>query len=108
MELRWNGNIKAEQEAKSIYAKWKYKVEKKKLEAKKNKSKKKNTNNSNKVGKTTNDTTKDRKWIPYSEYKTLWREKNKDLEALCTTCHHCEHECLVTANSHLASIMRST
>lgn len=43
--------------------------------------------------------------IHHKHYRSLWMEKNRDLEALCSRCHNAEHECLVQADAHLRSIM---
>ncbi len=42
--------------------------------------------------------------VHHLHYRSLWKEKNNDLEVLCKTCHQVEHECLVQADSHLRSI----
>lgn len=44
--------------------------------------------------------------VHHKHYKSLWKEKNRDLETLCKTCHDSEHECLIQCNDHLRSIMR--
>lgn len=46
-----------------------------------------------------------RAWqVHHKHYKTLWRECDSDLEAICGECHKSEHECLVQAESHMDSI----
>lgn len=44
--------------------------------------------------------------VHHLHYRSLWREKNSDLEVLCRGCHQKEHECLVQADSHLKAIAR--
>lgn len=45
--------------------------------------------------------------VHHRHYRSLGRESDDDLESLCKPCHEAEHECLVTAESHLRSIQRS-
>ena len=42
--------------------------------------------------------------VHHRHYKTLGREKNRDLEVLCGKCHDIEHEALIQCDSHLRSI----
>ncbi len=44
--------------------------------------------------------------VHHKHYKSLGREKNKDLEVLCDSCHDKEHECLIQCDSHLRAISR--
>lgn len=46
--------------------------------------------------------------VHHKHYKSLWREKDKDLESLCRRCHASQHECVTQCDSHLCSIMNST
>lgn len=45
--------------------------------------------------------------VHHKHYRSLGREKNTDLEAVCRPCHEAEHECLIQCNAHLSSIARS-
>lgn len=42
--------------------------------------------------------------VHHKHYKTLGREKNADLVAICRQCHETHHECLVQCDRHLRSI----
>lgn len=44
--------------------------------------------------------------IHHLHYRTLWREKNRDLQALCAGCHSREHEGRIEGDRHLDSIAR--
>lgn len=44
--------------------------------------------------------------VHHRHYRSLGNETNADLETVCKPCHEAEHECLVTANGHLAAIQR--
>jgi 5-methylcytosine-specific restriction endonuclease McrA len=44
--------------------------------------------------------------VHHKHYKTLGRENNVDLEAVCGDCHQREHEGLIQARNHLDSIQR--
>lgn len=42
--------------------------------------------------------------VHHKHYRTLWREKNADLESICRACHESHHEALVQADNHLRAI----
>ncbi len=42
--------------------------------------------------------------VHHKHYRSLWKEKNSDLESICAACHQIQHECLVQCDSHLRSI----
>lgn len=44
--------------------------------------------------------------VHHLHYKTLWREKNTDLEVLCGACHEKEHEHTIRMKNHIDSIQR--
>jgi 5-methylcytosine-specific restriction endonuclease McrA len=42
--------------------------------------------------------------VHHKHYRTLGREKHRDLEAICRSCHSAEHEALIQADQHLRSV----
>jgi hypothetical protein len=44
--------------------------------------------------------------VHHKHYRSLWKEKDKDLESICEPCHKRHHEALVQADNHLAAIAR--
>lgn len=44
--------------------------------------------------------------VHHKHYRTLWREKNADLESICGDCHVAEHEGLIQSRNHMEAIAR--
>ena len=42
--------------------------------------------------------------VHHKHYDSLWREADKDLEALCRPCHEAIHQATIAANDHLRAI----
>ena len=42
--------------------------------------------------------------VHHLHYRTLWREKDSDLQVLCTSCHQGKHELDIQMNRHLRAI----
>lgn len=45
--------------------------------------------------------------VHHLSYKNLWKERDDDLEVLCSDCHYGKHAVIIEMDNHLRSIMNS-